>query len=283
MKKCAGWIALVGLAAATRLAAAEPLTMIAYNVESGGAEAATVAQKIEAIEGVDLWGFSELAGWPWLEVFQRAAERGNHAEFGSVIGTTGDYDMPDRDPDNLALLYRKDRLELLGHRELHAINDWAHRSPLVAEFRIKESGTTFLVVLNHLASGDAKLRIQQSWQLREWAFFRKQPVIMIGDFNYRWRIGKSDDDPPRGYDALTRGSVMTWVRPSPLINTWCGGAPTSVFDFTFVNPLAQAWKGQSDVIESDCVKSSQKVSDHRPVRVRFQIPEPDGAYAPTAR
>ena len=257
MKGHAGRMVAVGLACAARLAGAEPLTIVAYNVESGGAQAATVALEIERIAGVDIWGFSELAGWPWLEVFERAAERGNQADFGTVLGTTGEYDAPDRDPDQLAFLYRKDRLELLGHRELHSINDWAHRSPLVAEFRLKEKNSTFLVVLNHLASGDAKLRIEQSWQLREWAFFRRPPVIMMGDFNYRWTIGKSDGEPPRGFDALTRGGVLTWVRPAPLTNTWCGGALTSVLDFIFVNAAARAWKGQSDVIESDCVKSNQ--------------------------
>jgi endonuclease/exonuclease/phosphatase family metal-dependent hydrolase len=272
MNERAAWAAAIGLTFAAPLASAEGLTMVAYNVESGGAEAATVAREIETIEGVDIWGFSELAGWLWLESFARAAERGSDAPYKSLLGTTGVYDALDRDPDHLAFLYREDRLELLEHRELHAINDWAHRSPLVAKFRLKETGTTFLVVLNHLASGDAKLRVQQSWQLREWAFFRKTPVIMIGDFNYRWKIGKSDSDPPRGFDALTRGDVLTWIRPVPLINTWCGGAPTSVFDFIFVNAIARAWKGESDVIESDCVKSSRKFSDHRPVRVRFEIP-----------
>jgi len=267
-----GWMAAVGLACAAQLAGAQPLTIVAYNVESGGAEVATVASEIEGIAGVDIWGFSELAGWSWLQAFERAAEQANSADYGSILGTTGEYDLPDRDPDQLALLYREDRLELLHHRELHSINDWAHRSPLVAEFRLKENGTTFLVVLNHLASGDTKLRIAQSWQLREWAFFRKQPVILVGDFNYRWTIGKSDSDPPRGFDALTRGAYLSWVRPSPLTHTWCGGAKTSVFDFTFVNAAARAWKGKSDVIESNCVKSSQKVSDHRPVRVRFEVP-----------
>jgi endonuclease/exonuclease/phosphatase family metal-dependent hydrolase len=272
MKRNAKWVIWVGFACAARLAGAEPLTMIHYNVESGGAQAATVAWEIEQIPEVDLWGFSELAGWPWLTAFRSAAERVSQAEYGAVVGTTGEYDIPGRDPDQLAFLYRTDRLELLGYRELHAINDWAHRSPLVAEFKMKEGGATFLVVLNHLASGDTKLRIQQSWQLREWAFFRKQPVIMMGDFNYRWTIGKSDADPPRGYDAITRGGVMSWIRPEPLINTWCGGPPTSIFDFTFVNAKARAWQGQSDVIDANCVKSSPKASDHRPVRIRFEVP-----------
>ena len=171
----------------------------------------------------------------------------------------------------LALLYREDKFEKRNQRELHWINDWAHRSPLVAEFRLKKSGGTFAVVLNHLASGNATLRVRQSAQLREWASRRSEPIVMIGDFNYPWTIGTSDSDAPRGFDELTRGGMLSWVRPAELAHTWCGGALNSILDFVFVNAAARSWNGESDVIAVDCAKSSEVASDHRPVRVVFQI------------
>jgi endonuclease/exonuclease/phosphatase family metal-dependent hydrolase len=267
------WIAAIGLACAVRLTSSETLTIVAYNVESGGAQAASIAREIEALDGVDIWGFSEIASPQWLEQFERAAEKASGAPFGAILGTTGESKLPNRDSDLLALLYREDKLEKREQRELHRINDWAHRSPLLAEFRLANTSTTFAVVLNHLASGNATLRLEQSRKLRTWASQRDEPIVMIGDFNYPWKIGVSDDDPPRGFGALTRGGVLSWVRPAELLHTWCGGAKNTILDFVFVNAAARRWNGKSDVIDASCEKSSEATSDHRPVRVVFQIPQ----------
>ena len=256
-----------------RVASAETLTIVAYNVESGNAQAATIAREIEALDGVDIWGFSELASERWLEEFERAAEKASGAPFATILGTTGRPGRPDRDADLLALLYREDRLEKRGTRELHWINDGAHRSPLVAEFELKKAERTVAVVLNHLASRNAKLRVEQSRKLREWASDRDEPIVMIGDFNYPWTIGASGDDPPRGYSELTRGGVLSWVRPVELVHTWCGRALNSILDFVFVNAAARSWNGKSDVIAVNCAKSSETASDHRPVRVIFSVPQ----------
>lgn len=254
-------------------ALAGELTLVAYNVESGGAKAATVAEAIKDVRGVDIWGFSELASYGWLETFEDAAEdAGGGADYEKIIGSTGEYEDPDREPDYLAFLYNTATVERLENRQLHAINDWKHRSPLAVHFRHKASGQEFVVVLNHLASGDQQLRMQQTWQLREWAFFRRTPVIMMGDFNYRWKIGESEVDPPRDYVALTSGDLLQWIKPSPMAHTWCGHDSRSVFDFFFVNEVASRWVAKAKVIETPCEKSDQTVSDHRPIWVRFDLP-----------
>ncbi len=273
MRRKLAWIAVVGFACTTRISASETLTIVAYNVESGNAQAATIAREIETLDGVDIWGFSELASQQWLEKFERAAEQASGAPFGSILGTTGRSRRSNRDSDLLGLLYREDRLEKRDQRELHWINDWAHRSPLVAEFRLRKTERPFAVVLNHLASRNAKLRVEQSRKLREWASGRDEPIVMIGDFNYPWTIGASGDDPPRGYSELTRGGVLSWVRPVELVHTWCGRALNSILDFVFVNAAARSWNGKSDVIAVNCAKSSETASDHRPVRVIFSVPQ----------
>ncbi len=273
MRRNLHWISVVGLACVVRVASAETLTIVAYNVESGNAQAANIAREIEALDGVDIWGFSELASEQWLEEFERAAEKASGAPFATILGTTGESGRPDRDADLLALLYREDRLEKRGTRELHWINDGAHRSPLVAEFELKKTERTFAVVLNHLASRNAELRFEQSRKLRAWASRREEPIVMIGDFNYRWTIGAVDDESPRGFKELTRDGVLSWVRPATLRHTWCGGSLRSILDFVFVNAEARNWRGVSDVIPLECAKSSQLVSDHRPVRAIFRIPQ----------
>jgi endonuclease/exonuclease/phosphatase family metal-dependent hydrolase len=272
MRRATAWLACAGVVCAAQLANGESLTIVSYNVESGGASAATVAAEIEKLPGVDVWGFSELASEAWLATFELAAEQASRAPFGTILGTTGKSTSVGRDADLLGVLYREDLLERLGQSELHSINDWGHRAPLVAEFRLHPTATRFLLVLNHLASKDAGLRLQQSHQLREWALFREAPLVMIGDFNYRWRIGESERDHPPGFDALTRDRVLQWVRPAKLRATWCGGKQDSVLDFAFVNAAANRWNPSADVIETACTKSSQLVSDHRPVRVSSDLP-----------
>lgn len=271
MQRIAAWLACVGLGCSAQLATGESLTIVAYNVESGGAAVATVAREVEKLRGVDIWAFSELAGNAWLAAFESAAERANQAPFAAILGTTGASSVPGRDGDLLGLLYREDLLEKLGHSELHSINDWGHRAPLVGEFRLSRTGTRFLLVVNHLASRDAGLRLAQSRQLREWALFRNEPLVMVGDFNYRWQIGRSDEDRPPGIDALTEGDVLRWLRPAKLLATWCGARRDTVLDYAFANAAARRWNPRSDVIESPCAKSDPRASDHRPLRVVFEL------------
>ena len=59
-----------------------------------------------------------------------------------------------------------------------------HRSPLMAKFRDKQSGVEFLLVLNHLARGNAELRQEQAKALRLWAVDQELSIIGIGDYNF---------------------------------------------------------------------------------------------------
>lgn len=71
---------------------AEELTVIGYNVESGGADPVVVAQRIEAFEGYDIRGLSEVHSQSWADAFEAAAEFGEDADFAHILGSTGDAD-----------------------------------------------------------------------------------------------------------------------------------------------------------------------------------------------
>ncbi len=84
--------------------AQQQLTVIGYNVESGGADQntlATVIGQIQTQSGCDVWGFSEVMQ-QWEQPFRQAAATASGANFQSVLGTTGGN-------DRMLVLFNSDR------------------------------------------------------------------------------------------------------------------------------------------------------------------------------
>lgn len=108
---------VVGIAVAgvCQQSAAETLRVMGFNVESGGAAPAVVDDLIAVSQDVDLWGLSEVQNAAWADLFERAAEDGENADFAQVLGTTGG-------GDRLLIIYDADRFELVRHFELDDIN-----------------------------------------------------------------------------------------------------------------------------------------------------------------
>ncbi len=272
-----GAIVLLTLSTLAFPAAAQQLTVIGFNVESGGADPQVIAATIAPIDGTDIWGFSEVQNADWAEMFEEAAAIGENASFDQILGTTGR-------GDRLLIIYDEDRFEKLRHMELHHLNiDGTVRAPLVAHFREKATGTEFLFVVNHLARGDKRngtknRRHKQAQGLNEWARQQTLPVIAVGDYNFDWNLPNGDTDHDRGYDLLTAGSAFVWVRPPSLIPTLCSDRFTSVLDFVFVAGEAKNWMDSSEILfsNSNYCPDDDTTSDHRPVLARFDLAEPEG-------
>lgn len=247
-----------------------PLRVVGYNVESGGAEAATVAANIRTIQGESIWGFSECANGSWLDAFVTAAADDASQTFDSVLGTTG-YS------DRLALAWDTSVVTYESHQELHAINiDGNGRAPLVATFTHQETGIRFKVMVNHLWRTNDAARHQQAELLNDWVRGEPLPVIALGDYNFDWHVTNGDADHDLGYDNLTADDAWIWVRPAGLIKTQCsfeGG----VLDFVFAGSGAQDWDAGSDILLRGNVhcQPSEERPDHRPVAATFQLPLPE--------
>lgn len=65
------------------------LTVIGWNVVSGDADPAVIAAAIEAMQGCDIWGLSEMDGASWANMFEEAAAKGESADFEKTLGSTG--------------------------------------------------------------------------------------------------------------------------------------------------------------------------------------------------
>jgi hypothetical protein len=93
--------------------AAEQLKVIGFNVESGAdTDPQEVAKLIRKMDGVDIWGLSEVAHDAAAKVFLNAAQSGETGNFHYFVSRSGG-------SDRLTIIYNKGKLELLETRELH--------------------------------------------------------------------------------------------------------------------------------------------------------------------
>jgi hypothetical protein len=87
---------------------AQRLIVVGWNIESGGATDAAVAQRVRSFQGVDLWGLAEVQSDASLQSFETAAEDGeNGADFRRILSTTGC-------GDRLGIVYNATRLQLIS-------------------------------------------------------------------------------------------------------------------------------------------------------------------------
>jgi endonuclease/exonuclease/phosphatase family metal-dependent hydrolase len=259
---------------------AQSITVIGFNVESGGASVPVLSQVIAKQQGVDVWGLSEVQDKSWLDAFVKAAAEGEGgAKFEGVLGTTGQ-------ADRLAVVYNSTRFELVRSLELHHINvSGTVRAPLVAHLRLRSAPQTeFLFMVNHLYRGDAEGRHRQARLLNDWGRQQALPVIATGDYNFDWNVNGGDTDHDPGYDFMTAGDVFKWVRfPSPMVKTQCSNF-NSVLDFVFLAGPARQWKAESSVLFADDATycdQSRNGSDHRPVLARLDATPGTGRPTPT--
>ena len=251
-------------AAAVTAAKPETLSVIGFNVESGGADPTVVDDIIADAEGIDIWGISEVQNDQWANLFELAAEVGESADYERILGTTGG-------GDKLLIVYDSDRLTLLESFELSNINVGGNvRAPLVARFRVGADGDEFLFMVNHLYRSRANRRHEQAQLLNAWARAQSLPVIAVGDYNFDWSVIDGDNDHDAGYDHMTADSVFRWVRPKVLIKTQCSNY-NSVLDFVFVAGAAKSWQGDSEILEAQASYCPDDAtgSDHRPILATF--------------
>jgi hypothetical protein len=141
-------------------------------------------------------------------------------------------------------------------------------------------------MVNHLYRSRENERHRQAGILNDWGATHALPTIAVGDYNFDWDIANGDQQHDAGYDLMTADGAWQWVRPPALTTTQCSGWPcryTSVLDFFFLNPAAQGWPAQSEiVVRADDFPDDATTSDHRPVRAYlWPVEAADVAAAPS--
>ena len=258
------------------------LTIVNYNVESGGSDEKLVAEQLVEAGPFDIIALCEVDD---CDAIHGVICQQWGGSFDYILGGTGIYeDGPD---DRLCVMWNSRRLEDLLYVEIKEVGGIrmhrpGHRAPLAVKFRDRRLGTTFWVVQNHLARGDANFREQQARGLREWARSKSIPIICVGDFNFDYHFHRKKGN--EAMDSFMRDNVWKWIRPEEMIDTnWSDrdrdgrdDYPDSMLDFAFVAGAAKEWAATCRVItREDDFPDDRRTSDHRPVELKITIPQPE--------
>jgi len=259
-------------------ARAETLTVVAFNVESGGADSSRVADDMRSIPGVDVWGLSEVQNDEVAHKFLAAAKQAGSGGFRYILGRSGG-------ADRLAIIYSTDKFDLIEAQELLGMRlrpngslSFQMRGQLSARLRLKSTGSEFHFAVNHLkccddTANDIAWRGNQINTIREWVQASPFPKIVVGDFNTPLPPNQ-DDTAGTEVGKVVESGVLEWL-PPPLAGrppTHCGG---SMLDYVFVAGDAKQWAGTSEILfpEADyCIRDASDFADHRPLRAVFQVP-----------
>lgn len=249
----------------------EELTLVAFNVESGGADPDVIADQLTMLTdtmhaGVEVFVLSEVQQFSWGTIFDQELEDHTGREHGFWLSNSGG-------GDRLLVLFDKTRLKMIEQVELDHINiGGGVRSPLAVTFESRATGERFQVVANHFYRSRSDRRRQQARLLNEWVRDDTTlPVVTAGDFNFDWDVQNGDQDHDEAYDNLTQDDRWLWVRPTTLVATNCSNVFDSVLDFVFTGNAAQNWTATSEILfpEDDYCPDSNDTSDHRPVLAQF--------------
>lgn len=259
--------ALSSAIAQTEPAERDALTIIAWNIEAGGSEVATIASQLKQLEPFDILALSEV---PPASV----------KDFGSRWGADAYIAGQKGGPSRLLIAWNPSKFEKLEAMELEKFDgkEFApglQAAPLVAHLKHQASGRELIVVMNHFARGSAELRKNQALLLSEWA--RKQqekaPIIAVGGYNFDYDFPKRRGN--EAFDAFLKTGVWKWIEPKKLIDdNWADrdrdgkdDYPDSMLDFTFAAGPAKEWNITSEVIvRPGDFPDTDKTSDHRPSR-----------------
>lgn len=233
--------------------------IVAWNIESGGNDPATIAERLARLGG-DIVALSEVQPTEFARFAMGRPEI--HTESGSS--------------DRLQITWAADRFELVRRIELSDLNEGNHRAPLVAHFRKLPDGPEFMVVNNHLARGNESVRLMQAEGLVAWAREQSLPIIAVGDYNFDFDFAA--DTGNDAFKAFMRDGIWSWARPAELVDTnWSDrnedgvdDFPGSMLDFAFTAGPATLWTVEAAaVVEAGDFPDDARTSDHRPIRVRI--------------
>lgn len=245
-------------AAQAKAQAETSVTIIGWNIESGGNDPNAITERLGRLRG-DIWALSEV----------QPTEFDRFASGRPFISTESGQS------DRLMIVWDPSRFELIQRFELAEFNEGNHRAPLVAHLKKLPDGPSFLLLNNHLARGNEAIRLKQAEGLVEWARVQTLPIIAVGDYNFDFDFATQNGND--AWRAWMRDGIWEWIRPAELIDTnWADNNkdgiddyPGSMLDFAFVAGPARDWEATCEVVvEKGDFPDDAKTSDHRPVRTR---------------
>ena len=264
-------LSLVTIQASVEKQTEEQLKFVAWNIESGGSDPKVIAEQLQDFREHEIIALNEVAV-AGIEIYKEALG----SDFESFVSKTGRN-------DRLAILWNRNRFELLSKEEMsqyqdNRLNDGNHRSPIFVRLRDKVTDQRFIVMTNHLARRNKKLRREQAAGLREWARDLSEPIIAMGDFNFDYSFIRSAGN--ESFSEFMRDGVWQWVKPNPLIDSNFSDTdgdgkdnyPDSMLDFVFLANGAKRFQCQCSILKREGDFPDDKTtSDHRATELRLKL------------
>lgn len=243
----------------------ELFSILAWNIEIGGSEIATIKEQLQQLEPFDILALSEVPKKSASEFTNRWGKDS------FMVGEKGGEAC-------LLLAWDSSKFEKVKVEELTKFDDQEfapgiQSAPLIAQLRHKQSKTEFIVVMNHLARGSAELRKRQALLLVEWAKKQSLPIVAVGGYNFDYDIPTKKGN--EAFDAFMKDGTWKWIEPKQMVDTnWADrnrdgkdDYPDSMLDFAFVAGPAKQWRFDSEIVVRDGdFPDSEKTSDQRPIR-----------------
>lgn len=241
---------------------AEPLKLVAWNLESGGITRSKIGEQLREFDGVQLWALSEVQASN-ADFFIASAGVGEAGEISGLVGNTGG-------ADRLLILLDESRFELIEGYELSDLA-LGGRAPLVAHLRQRDDGSKFLFVAVHLHRRDGDKRLQQARELRDWAADSALPIIVAGDFNFDFEVPSGPGN--AAFDEFALAEILDWERPATLVASQYSDSNDdgendhdSVLDFVWSAGGAKSWGIQTEIlVRPGDFPDDNRTSDHRPI------------------
>ncbi len=239
--------------------------ILAWNIEFGGSDVATIKAQLDDLAPFDILALSEVPKKSASEFTKRWGEDS------FIVGEKGG-------EASLLIAWDKSKFEKVRVQELTRFADQdlapgIQAAPLIAQLRRRRNNQEFLVVMNHLARGSDELRRRQAQLLVDWAKQQNLPVIAVGGYNFDYDIPTKKGN--AAFDTFLSDGTWQWVDLKQQVDTnWADrnrdgkdDYPNSMLDFAFASGPAKHWKILSEILvrEND-FPDNDKTSDQRPIR-----------------
>ncbi len=252
------------------------ILILGWNLESGDNDPHYIADQLEALEGYDLFGLTEVNAGN-AQTYAEAVEWGEGA-YGRE--SKFEYRVSDSGSgDRMMIVWDAARFDLIEIEELtqtsdgtntYTLNDGNHRSPFVAEFHLQGTSTRFLFMVNHLARVNANLRQEQATGLTVWAQQQTLPILAAGDYNFDYNIDNGRGN--AAFHNFVAPGVFDWVQPGRLEKTSLHPRYNGILDFFFVAHQPSHWQVDSKILfDGFTPPDDASKSDHRPVEGKVLI------------